>query len=122
MFFMFLFFGFFFSKKKLVFVEFFEKPKKSKKKIKKTQKNPGPWVSARGEGFWPLEALLSLILSACNLEILEPWTLRAGAPWIFLIVFGFFRSCLIQDRPGLFGRCLVLIITKIKYLFPLLKT
>ena len=46
-------------------------------------RDPG---SPRVEGFWPWESLLSRILSGSRLEPwLEPLTLPAGAPWIFLI-------------------------------------
>ena len=51
-------------------------------------RDPG---SPRVEGFWPWESLLSRILSGSRLEPwLEPLTLPAGAPWIFLIFFHFF--------------------------------
>ena len=50
-------------------------------------------------GFWPWESLRSRILSGSRLEPwLEPLTLPAGAPWIFLmffiflIFFDFFRK------------------------------
>ena len=50
-------------------------------------RDPG---SPRVEGFWPWESLLSRILSGSRLEPwLEPLTLPAGAPWIFLIFFVF---------------------------------
>ena len=48
-------------------------------------RDPG---SPRVGGFWPWESLLSRILSGSRLEPwLEPLTLPAGAPWIFLIFF-----------------------------------
>ena len=51
-------------------------------------RDPG---SLRVGGFWPWESLLSRILSGSRLEPwLEPLTLPAGAPWIFLILFIFF--------------------------------
>ena len=51
-------------------------------------RDPG---SPRVGGFWPWESLLSRILSGSRLEPwLEPLTLPAGAPWIFLIFFIFF--------------------------------
>ena len=51
-------------------------------------RDPG---SPRVEGFWPWEPLLSRILSGSRLEPwLEPLTLLAGAPWIFLIFWIFF--------------------------------
>ena len=58
------------------------------KKMKKIR-DPG---SPRVGGFWPWESLLSRILSGSRLEPwLEPLTLPAGAPWIFLIFFIFFH-------------------------------
>ena len=54
----------------------------------KNIRDPG---SPRVGGFWPWESLLSRILSGSRLEPwLEPLTLPAGAPWIFLIFFIFF--------------------------------
>ena len=58
-------------------------------------RDPG---SPRVEGFWPWESLLSRILSGSRLEPwLEPLTLPAGAPWIFLIFLDWFHSFPIPD-------------------------
>ena len=76
------------SKNFFDFFDFFRKGQKTKK-IKKNQeneKNPGPWVSPRG-GFLAVGIPPSRILSGSRLE---PLTLPAGAPWIFLIFLIFF--------------------------------
>ena len=75
----------------LIFFDFFRFLAFSKKikKINKMKKTRDPG-SPRVEGFWPWESLLSRILSGSRLEPwLEPLTLPAGAPWIFLIFFVF---------------------------------
>ena len=60
-------------------------------------RDPG---SPRVEGFWPWESLLSRILSGSRLEPwLEPLTLPAGAPWIFLIFFIFLIFLIFLKRP-----------------------
>ena len=101
------FFDFFFRKTKkinkkiLIFLIFFEKAKKRKKskKIKKMKKIRDPG-SPRVGGFWPWESLLSRILSGSRLEPwLEPLTLPAGAPWIFLIFFIFLIFLIFSKRP-----------------------
>ena len=74
----------------LIFLIFFEKAKK-RKKSKKSKKNPGPWVSPRG-GF-----LAVGIPPLPDPEWLEPLTLPAGAPWIFLIILDWFHSFPIPD-------------------------
>ena len=71
------------------------------KKIKKIR-DPG---SPRVEGFWPWESLLSRILSGSRLEPwLEPLTLPAGAPWIFLIFFIFLIFLIFFSFFGLFEK------------------
>ena len=86
------FFHFFRKTKKINnffdFFDFFSKrPKKEKNQKNEKIRDPG---SPRVGGFWPWESLLSRILSGSRLEPwLEPLTLPAGAPWIFLI-FSFF--------------------------------
>ena len=60
-------------------------------------RDPG---SPRVEGFWPWESLLSRILSGSRLEPwLEPLTLPAGAPWIFLIFFIFLIFLIFFEKP-----------------------
>ena len=78
--------------KKIDFFDFFRKGQKTKKikKVKEMKKIRDPG-SPRVGGFWPWESLLSRILSGSRLEPwLEPLTLPAGAPWIFLIFLIFF--------------------------------
>ena len=60
-------------------------------------RDPG---SPRVGGFWPWESLLSRILSGSRLEPwLEPLTLPAGAPWIFLIFFIFLIFLIFFEKP-----------------------
>ena len=85
--------------KKNDFFDFFRKGQKTKKIKKMKKKNPGPWVSPRG-GFWPWESLLSRILSGSRLEPwLEPLTLPAGAPWVFLIFFIVLIFLIFFEKP-----------------------
>ena len=80
------------------FFDFFRKGQKTKK-IKKMKKIRDPG-SPRVGGFWPWESLLSRILSGSRLEPwLEPLTLPAGAPWMFLIFFIFLIFLIFFEKP-----------------------
>ena len=84
----------------LIFLIFSKRPKNEKnQKNQKNEKNPGPWVSPRG-GFLAVGIPPSRILSGSRLEPwLEPLTLPAGAPWIFLIFFIFLIFLIFFEKP-----------------------
>ena len=60
------------------------------------KKNPGPWVSPRG-GFLAVGIPPLPDPEWLQAGWLEPLTLPAGAPWIFLIFLDWFHSFSIPD-------------------------